>query len=271
MADKFRRKHEKPHVRIYVHHMRTSSWLSLSGNAVKVLLALCRYNSGTNNGDIHFSERQAAKDTGLARNTARRCISELVEKGWIAMTKPGAFNRNNLLAATYRITWQPWPGGRPAAATCDFERWREPVIAGNSQAQILEETASNFDIEMEKERNSGANSDLEINETAHVSVSDRMSKTGPQVFYHDGGNALSRNSGRKYDTENSHPATEALRAAALKHLEKVGLGGQKAMAAHLGCPPGTLSKFLRQGRGLPPPYRATLARLLKYDLQQISV
>lgn len=117
MADKWRRKKEPRHIRLYHSITGTEAWRHLSGNGIKVLIALARFDDGGSNGELYFSERTAAAQTGLSRNTVRRALRELIDKGFIAQTKSGAFNRNNLLAATYLPADLGCMAGRQAART----------------------------------------------------------------------------------------------------------------------------------------------------------
>jgi len=124
MANPCRKKTEPRHTRLYHHITGTSAWKSLSGNAIKVLLALVRLNDGSNNGKIFFSDRQASVETGLARNTCIKALRELVEKGFLRIVEKGHFDRKVRHATVWRITWLAAPGlGGP---TRDFEKWKPP-------------------------------------------------------------------------------------------------------------------------------------------------
>jgi hypothetical protein len=258
MSDRFRRKHEPRHIRLYHSVTGCEAWRELTGNGIKVLIALARYDDGNSNGQLFFSERQGAKDTGLSRNTVRRALAELIAKGFIAQTKPGAFNRNNLLAATYRLTWVAWPGGKPSAPTRDFERWKPD---GNSQAQSLTETGAVIAPPLETQGDLGADFDPSIMETPHVSVGPSMSETGPQLLYQGD----SRSDQETGQWKQANPASGAfpaiLRDATLKRLADAQPGEQKRLSERIDCPPGTLSKFIN-GRNLPETYHQRLAAIV---------
>ena len=183
MADAFRRKKENRHTRLYHSITGCKAWVALSGNAVKVLITLARFYYGSSNGHLFFSERTGAKATGLSRNTVRRCLNELIEKGFIAQTKPGAFNRNNLWAATYRLTWVAASGCDPSAPTRDFESWED----GNSQAPVLTPSGSNSHTCTEKPAEGGLISDSPETETSDVSKLLSGSNSAPQTVYQVGG------------------------------------------------------------------------------------
>ena len=197
MADKWRQKKEPRHLRLYHSITGCDAWLALSGPAVKVLIALARFDDGSSNGELYFSERTGAKATGFSRNTVKRCLGELIEKGFIAQTKPGAFNRNNLLAATYRLTWVAAPKCKPSAPTRDFEKWKP----GNSQAQFLTASGSNSDTGVETQGQGGSIPDSPETETSHVSSFPSGSNSGPQVVYQGDGNSVAASQQRKHALE----------------------------------------------------------------------
>jgi hypothetical protein len=124
MADKFRRKKEPKHIRLYASITSSEAWKHLSGNAVKVLLALVARDDGSRNGSISLSVRGAAEAARISINTAQKCLSELQDLGFIRRTEKGAFSRKVSHASLWRYTWAAWPGGSPAAPTRDFEKWK---------------------------------------------------------------------------------------------------------------------------------------------------
>lgn len=257
MADPFRRKKEPRHIRLYHSFTDCEAWLALSGNAVKVLIALARFDDGSSNGRLFFSERTGAKATGLSRNTVKRCLGELIEKGFIAQTKPGAFNRNNLLAATYRLTWVPAPGCSPSAPTRDFEKW-EP---GNSQAQTLTPLGSKSDNCMETLVGGGSTPDNAETETSDVSSLRGDSNSGPQIVYQGKGNCEPETIGWKQVSSASRTNLAGLRQRLIDHLKSSEPGEQSRLANTLDIPGGTLSKFVN-GRNLPAAYCDRLANAL---------
>lgn len=121
MAKDFRRKSEPQHIRLYHSITGTEAWAALSGNAIKVLIALVRFDNGGKNGDIIFSARTAAQTTGLTKNTAHKCLQELVDKGFIRITEAGRFHPDGGIASKYRYTWQAWP--KHCGPTREYENW----------------------------------------------------------------------------------------------------------------------------------------------------
>ena len=92
----------------------TPAWQALSGNAVKVLIELIKLNNGSNNGGMFLSARQAADRANLSSNTAAKCLTEIVEAGFVDIVEKGAFSRKTKAATTYRLTWHPVGNDVPA-------------------------------------------------------------------------------------------------------------------------------------------------------------
>jgi hypothetical protein len=69
---KGRTKTEARHTRLP--HLMTGSaaWRDLSGNAVKVLVAVQRFDRGADNGALFVGVRTASQETGLSDNTVKR-------------------------------------------------------------------------------------------------------------------------------------------------------------------------------------------------------
>lgn len=109
---------------IMVEHLMMDSpaFQDLSGEAVKVLLFLCKKHNGENNGAIGFTVREAAKVTGTKNNnTGGKRLQELADHGFIVSTFKGAYNIKDRKASLWRITFLPAPGGQPP--TRDYARW----------------------------------------------------------------------------------------------------------------------------------------------------
>lgn len=125
MADQFRRAQAPRHVRIYGNLTSSIAWKHLSGSAVKLLLALADLERGENNGEFFLSVRDAAKRTGLSKDTAGRCFRELMEKGFIYCSERGSFSRKVRHAACWGLTWVPGPSGTPhRSPTHAYQKWR---------------------------------------------------------------------------------------------------------------------------------------------------
>ena len=138
MANASRRKTEPRHIRLYHSIMLTVAWAYLSGNAIKVLLALVRIDDGSKNGHIFYSDRQAALDTGLSRNTCIKAFRELVDKGFLRIVEKGHFDRKVRHATVWRYTWQAVPG--LCGPTREFEKWKPDDE--KQRAQIMTRTGA---------------------------------------------------------------------------------------------------------------------------------
>src|SRR5262245_48044988 len=70
----------------------TPAYKTLSGGALKVLIAIWHRHNGNNNGQIPFSVREAEAAVPCAQNTARKFFAELQAKGWIRLRRASAFS-----------------------------------------------------------------------------------------------------------------------------------------------------------------------------------
>ena len=114
--------------------LTSPAWRSLSGSAVKYYIELRREFNGSNNGDIHLSLQEAKKRLNMARDTALRAQQELVNKGFIRMTKRGGFHQRT--ATTWALTDEPAPATPP---THGYKTWRPKE---KSSVQKLDPTGS---------------------------------------------------------------------------------------------------------------------------------
>src|SRR5262249_13291463 len=81
-------------------------WHSLSPRAVVAYLELARRYNGSNNGWLHLSVRELARAWHWSRASAARAIEELVERGFVEITRTSGFNVKDRKrqAAEYRLT-----------------------------------------------------------------------------------------------------------------------------------------------------------------------
>jgi DNA-binding transcriptional MocR family regulator len=102
-------------------------WHSLSARAVVAYLELARRYNGTNNGSLHLSARELAQAWNWSKGAASYAIKELVEKGFIEITRASGFNVKDRKrqATEYRLTVFFCDRTRqPASKT--FTKWRPP-------------------------------------------------------------------------------------------------------------------------------------------------
>ena len=250
------------HVRIYRRQMQSPAWRSLSGSAVKVMLAIADFENGSNNGEIFLSDRVGAEITGMSRNTVRRSIDELIKTGFIYCTAKGGFSRKTPHAATYGLTWQAGPKDSPwRAPSHAYEAWQASEN-GNTRAQILTETGPDFEPSVETFPNAGPDIEPGKLEKRLVSVTPHVSKIEPQTCNHTPWleDAPIGNWKQGQETRSADFVT-ALRERLVTYLEQADAGEQSRIAMVIECPPGTLSKFIH-GRSLPDRYLGVLAKAL---------
>lgn len=256
MADKMRRAAEKRHIRVYHDMTGTLAWEHLSGNAIKVLLHLVRFDNGELNGKLFYSDRTAAEGTGLSRNTCRRALAELVEKGFLAVVEKGHFDRKVRHATVYRYTWQAAPG--VCGPTHDYRKWRPDD--GKARVQNLNGTGAKSATDVETSSRSGAKSAPDSLETSRLSVGGQMSGIEPQISYHGRGSASEPIIPWKQGLAETD-SLAVLRRCASAWVERHGHGAQSKLSDKTGIPGGTLSKFM-SGRGLPERHRNSLSAAL---------
>lgn len=257
MSDKFRRKHEPKHIRLYHSIITSEAWKHTSGAAVKVLIALVMRDNGSRNGEISFSVREAAEAANISTRTAKRCLDELEVKGWIECTQRGAFDRKVSHASLWRYTWAASPACKKGP-TRDFEKWTPD---GNTRGQFLQPPVLLSAPDLETLR--GAVADITIGEmeTPLVSTNPQSAKSTTHTSYQREGSADPETTGRKQANHTSSAFLDVLRADAADRLSKAPPGEQSRLAQATGIPGGTFSKFLN-GRSLPEQYRQPLAAAL---------
>jgi DNA-binding transcriptional regulator YhcF (GntR family) len=106
------------------HYMlRSAAWRSLSPVERSIYIELAQLYSGTNNGCLALSARDAAKQVGCSKNTAALAFGALERKGFICCRQQGHFDRKTRHAAEYGLTLYPCDrtGERASKA---FMSWR---------------------------------------------------------------------------------------------------------------------------------------------------
>lgn len=77
-----------------------SKFTALSGNAVKVLIALMAQYNGFNNGNFSAPLNQAEQMFGVSKPTLKKSLDELLDGGFILASRQGGKNRCSLYAVT---------------------------------------------------------------------------------------------------------------------------------------------------------------------------
>ncbi|MDU0113279.1 hypothetical protein RT723_09785 [Psychrosphaera aquimarina] len=89
-------------------HVVTScnDFISLGGNAVKLLVEAARQYNGSNNGKICFVWSQMCKRGWASQGTLDRAKKELISKNLLVITKAGGFDPKGHPNPTfYALTW----------------------------------------------------------------------------------------------------------------------------------------------------------------------
>ena len=84
--------------------MDTSAWKSLSPTARSLYLEIKKRYNGYNNGDIAFSEREAASAVGVTQKTIAKAFSALQDRGFISVVQKGSFSQKTTLGSYGRST-----------------------------------------------------------------------------------------------------------------------------------------------------------------------
>lgn len=70
---------------------------------MKLLVDAAKQYNGSNNGDLHAAWSILSGQGWRSKGTLSRAIKELIDKGFIELTRQGGKNRCSL----YAITWKP--------------------------------------------------------------------------------------------------------------------------------------------------------------------
>ena len=103
---------QQPYVMFYYHVLDKPNYLALSGQARAALIMVCRKHNGKNNGEIVLSSKMAGELMGFNPRTAARALRELVQRGFLVITRESSFDQKNR-ARTYAITLFPYQGCQP--------------------------------------------------------------------------------------------------------------------------------------------------------------
>jgi hypothetical protein len=113
------------HVRLYDWMTNSPAWRSLMATDRALYCELARRYHGNNNGQIHFSLREASAALHVGKATALRAFRNLEERGFICVARRGGFNMKGRHATEWRLTEFPTITGNGAAkdASKEFMRW----------------------------------------------------------------------------------------------------------------------------------------------------
>jgi hypothetical protein len=117
---------EGRHVRLYHYMMRTAAWKSLDAVArcIYIDMASNYAGTGTNNGRIPYSVREAAAELRIGKSTAHEAMRNLQERGFIVAVTQGAFSLKKRHATEWRLT-EFASDVDTSFATKEFMRWEQ--------------------------------------------------------------------------------------------------------------------------------------------------
>jgi Helix-turn-helix domain len=84
--------------------MRSTAFRSLKPTARAAYLEVCFCCDGSNNGRIQMSARILAERLGVEKSTAARALKNLIEHGFIQVTRQSAFSVKTKMCSEYRLT-----------------------------------------------------------------------------------------------------------------------------------------------------------------------
>jgi hypothetical protein len=133
-----RNKQQMRFVQLFHWMLKSAAWKDLDGNARAIYVELTRRYNGSNNGLIHYSARETARDLGISKDTAARAMRSLESHGFVVVETRGAFHCKVRHASEYRLTVYDSDVATNYAdklATKEFMRW-SPEIQKSVPAEI---------------------------------------------------------------------------------------------------------------------------------------
>jgi DNA-binding transcriptional MocR family regulator len=120
---KFKRGSNTPHVRLDHWFYDSASWQALKPAPRAFYIELKRHFNGNNNGQIFLSQRDAAKNMNVGRDTIASYYTTLIEHGFITQTRGHCLGPSGVgQSASYALTELPLDG---KSATKDFMQWKK--------------------------------------------------------------------------------------------------------------------------------------------------
>lgn len=123
MSNRHKRKGKSKFLLIEGYIIRSDAWQALTPNDKAAYLELKWRYDGRNNGRIALANRELADALQSSKDTARRALDSLAEKGFLVKTKASGFNVKSRAATEWRLTEYPCDvsGNLPSK---EFARWR---------------------------------------------------------------------------------------------------------------------------------------------------
>ena len=111
---------------VQLHHwlMDSEAWRTMKSEPRQLYVELKRRYTGSNNGKIRLSHREASEALGVKRNTVGPWFRELEERGFIRMTRALYLGPSGVgLASEWAPEEEPTPDGKPAGKA--IMKWTE--------------------------------------------------------------------------------------------------------------------------------------------------
>lgn len=105
------------------------AWRSMKCEPKQLYVELRRRFNGSNNGEIFYSIRDAARDLHVAKATAQKAFRELQDKGFIKCARLGSFHYKTRHASLWILTEDSY---RDQLPTKEFMHWKPKTEAGTN-------------------------------------------------------------------------------------------------------------------------------------------
>lgn len=106
-----------PFIRLHRGITGSEAWLASSCFERCLFIAVYGRHSGTNNGRISFSIREACEELHIGKATAQKAFTGLLEKGFLICRKDGSFSQKTgateARAREWEVTSEPCDGKPP--------------------------------------------------------------------------------------------------------------------------------------------------------------
>jgi hypothetical protein len=159
------------YVMLYHFMLNSEAWKDLGANARAVYLEISKRYNGSNNGFIHYSIREAARDVKIGHATTKRAFDELISHGFIVAEQRGDFHwkidltgERRRPATEWRLTLYDSDRATDHAEklpTKEFMRWKKNHLTVPPQTQdvlVAETHGSTTDTMVNKNGSYGARS-----------------------------------------------------------------------------------------------------------------
>lgn len=102
---------------------KSEAWATMRPGPRALYIELKRRYTGTNNGDIFLSQRDAAKALNVSKDTAHAYFRDLAARGFIEVTQGGNLGPSGIGQATKWALQEEQLNGKPPSK--GFMAWRE--------------------------------------------------------------------------------------------------------------------------------------------------